>query len=366
MTTRSPSPRATSSPTSPRRRPASEGRITVDDFTAASSDASVYAAGYASWPMRARTPSKASFSRRRTSCRRRNGRLARPHDARPVPDRDGEPRLVVPANQGLSVYDAVNLASIVEKESSGDEQIRAQVAAVFYNRLRHGRPELRLPPKRCHDRLRSGSRPAARGSARRNAVQHVREHGSAAHAHLLAEHRLPAGRVRARPGIARQVLLLLLRGRPATTSPRRTKHQEHVLVGRTPHRHDVSRTRPLLSRLSHVDIDRDLLALGYRNVLLDVDNTILTRDTHEVPRDVGFWLAKARDAGIAFCLVSNNWHEGVYQLANRLSLPIVAKAVKPLPPAFLMALRKIGATRDPPSSSAISWSPTSWARISSA
>ena len=29
----------------------------------------------------------------------------------------------------------MNLASIVEKESSGDEQIRAQVAAVFYNRL---------------------------------------------------------------------------------------------------------------------------------------------------------------------------------------------------------------------------------------
>ena len=100
------------------------------------------------------------------------------------------------------------------------------------------------------------------------------------------------------------------------------------------------------SRLSHVDIERDLLALGFRFVLLDIDNTILTRDTHEVPRDAGFWLAKARDAGIAFCLVSNNWHEGVYQLANRLSLPIVAKAVKPLPPAFLMALSKIGATRN--------------------
>ena len=93
------------------------------------------------------------------------------------------------------------------------------------------------------------------------------------------------------------------------------------------------------ARISRIDIDRDLLALDFRNVLLDVDNTILTRDTHEVPRDVGFWLAKARDAGITFCLVSNNWHEGVYQLANRLSLPIVAKAVKPLPPAFLMALR---------------------------
>lgn len=40
-----------------------------------------------------------------------------------------------PESLGMSIYDAVNLASIVEKESSGDEQIRAQVAAVFYNRL---------------------------------------------------------------------------------------------------------------------------------------------------------------------------------------------------------------------------------------
>lgn len=99
------------------------------------------------------------------------------------------------------------------------------------------------------------------------------------------------------------------------------------------------------SRLSRIDIDRDLLARGYRFVLLDIDNTILTRDTHEVPRDVGRWLARAREAGISFCLVSNNWHESVYQLADRLSLPIVAKAVKPLPPAFLKALGKLGAKR---------------------
>lgn len=99
------------------------------------------------------------------------------------------------------------------------------------------------------------------------------------------------------------------------------------------------------ARLSRIDIDGDLLAVGYRFVLLDVDNTILTRDTHEVPRDVGAWLARARDAGISFCLVSNNWHEGVHHVAERLSLPIVAKAVKPLPPAFLAALGKLGAKR---------------------
>ena len=100
------------------------------------------------------------------------------------------------------------------------------------------------------------------------------------------------------------------------------------------------------SRVTKIDIDRDLLAQGLAHVLLDVDNTILTRDTHEVPRDVGLWLASARDAGIAFCLLSNNWHHGVYDLAGRYELPIVAKAVKPLPHGFLMAMGKIGGKRD--------------------
>ena len=37
--------------------------------------------------------------------------------------------------QGLSIYDAVNLASIVECESTDDAEVRADVASVFYNRL---------------------------------------------------------------------------------------------------------------------------------------------------------------------------------------------------------------------------------------
>ena len=99
------------------------------------------------------------------------------------------------------------------------------------------------------------------------------------------------------------------------------------------------------SRISMIDIQKDIVDAGFSHVLLDIDNTILTRDTHEVPRDVSFWLSKARGAGLPFCLVSNNWHESVYELAGRLDLPIVAKAVKPLPPAFLLALKKIGAKR---------------------
>ena len=99
------------------------------------------------------------------------------------------------------------------------------------------------------------------------------------------------------------------------------------------------------SRISHINIERDLLACGFRCVLLDIDNTILSRATHDVPRDVGLWLAQARDAGVSFCLVSNNWHKNVHELANRLSMPIIAKAMKPLPVALFAACSMQGAKR---------------------
>ena len=99
------------------------------------------------------------------------------------------------------------------------------------------------------------------------------------------------------------------------------------------------------SRISHIDIERDLLAAGIEAACLDIDNTILTRDTREVPRDVAFWLAKARERGIGFCLVSNNWHSDVFQIAGQLDLPIVAKAVKPSPHGLLLAMRKMESNR---------------------
>lgn len=99
------------------------------------------------------------------------------------------------------------------------------------------------------------------------------------------------------------------------------------------------------SRISAINIERDLLAAGLNCVLLDIDNTILTRDTHEVPRDVGMWLGRARTAGVRFCLVSNNWHASVHQLAGQLDLPVVGKSMKPMPQGFLRGMRKIGAKR---------------------
>ncbi len=101
----------------------------------------------------------------------------------------------------------------------------------------------------------------------------------------------------------------------------------------------------LFTRVTSIDPAADVADAGFTHVLVDLDNTLLTRDTHEVPDDVRVWLANLKAAGIVICILSNNWHRGAHEWADRLGLPIVSHAVKPLPFAYAVALRKIGAQR---------------------
>lgn len=100
-----------------------------------------------------------------------------------------------------------------------------------------------------------------------------------------------------------------------------------------------------LTRVTAIDPVADLANKGIRFVLLDLDNTLLPRDTHQVPDDIRAWLDAVREAGVTACILSNNWHQGAHEWAQRLGLPIVAHAIKPLPFAYFLALRKIGARR---------------------
>ena len=68
------------------------------------------------------------------------------------------------------------------------------------------------------------------------------------------------------------------------------------------------------SRVSRIDVDRDLLGRGLRFVFLDIDNTIRRRDNREVPIDVRAWIGRAREKGAVVCLLSNNCHADVYDL----------------------------------------------------
>lgn len=99
------------------------------------------------------------------------------------------------------------------------------------------------------------------------------------------------------------------------------------------------------SRITAIDARHDLIDAGLKYALLDIDNTVRSRATGAVPRDVGMWMGRARDAGVQFCLLSNNWHSDVYAFAGELDLPIVAKSCKPLPHGYLAAMHKLGAPR---------------------
>ncbi|MBM6676885.1 YqeG family HAD IIIA-type phosphatase [Olsenella uli] len=88
----------------------------------------------------------------------------------------------------------------------------------------------------------------------------------------------------------------------------------------------------------------DLVADGVRLVLLDRDNTCVPRDAAEPPAEVMAWLARAREAGLGLCLVSNNFHSAqVRGSAERMGMDVVDHAMKPLPFALVRAMRLMGA-----------------------
>lgn len=89
----------------------------------------------------------------------------------------------------------------------------------------------------------------------------------------------------------------------------------------------------------------DLGALRERGVtalLLDLDNTLLPRDTNVVPPELAEWAGHVRGEGFSACLVSNNWHARVFDVADELGFRIVWKALKPLPRGFREGMRLLG------------------------
>ena len=88
-----------------------------------------------------------------------------------------------------------------------------------------------------------------------------------------------------------------------------------------------------------------LVRAGVRLVLLDRDNTCVPRDARVAPPAVEEWLDRAREAGLALCLVSNNFHTShVSRTARELGVDFVDHAMKPLPIALRRAMRLAGAT----------------------
>jgi HAD superfamily phosphatase (TIGR01668 family) len=92
----------------------------------------------------------------------------------------------------------------------------------------------------------------------------------------------------------------------------------------------------------------DLQALadqGVRTLLVDLDNTLVERNASEVPDSALTFARRVREVGMTACIISNNWHARVSAVADVLGFGLVSKALKPLPFAFLIAMRREGADR---------------------
>ena len=84
-----------------------------------------------------------------------------------------------------------------------------------------------------------------------------------------------------------------------------------------------------------------LVRTGVRCLLIDRDNTCVPRDATEAPPEIAAWLDRVRAAGIATCVVSNNFHsKDVERSARELGCEVVHHAMKPVPFAVWFAMRK--------------------------
>lgn len=106
----------------------------------------------------------------------------------------------------------------------------------------------------------------------------------------------------------------------------------------------MSLVRPWRRERAITDVDVDELASsGVRCVLFDRDNTVVPRDTGVAPESVMDWICRVREAGIALCMVSNNFHsQQVEASAAELGCAVVHHAMKPAPFAVRRALAIVG------------------------
>jgi HAD superfamily phosphatase (TIGR01668 family) len=96
--------------------------------------------------------------------------------------------------------------------------------------------------------------------------------------------------------------------------------------------------------LAEISLDK-LAGLGVRGIIVDLDNTLVAYRAAHVAPEVAAWIASALERGFRVVLVSNNWGARVSTFGSHLGVPAVPSAMKPLPLAFLRALRVLGTPR---------------------
>lgn len=96
--------------------------------------------------------------------------------------------------------------------------------------------------------------------------------------------------------------------------------------------------------LAEISLD-SLHDAGVRGIIVDLDNTLVAYRAALVAPEIASWVRAALARGFRVALVSNNWSDRVAAFGSTLGVPTVPSAMKPLPLAFMRALRALGTPR---------------------
>lgn len=103
------------------------------------------------------------------------------------------------------------------------------------------------------------------------------------------------------------------------------------------------------SRYSATVFDIDYTELrdqGRTNLLFDLDNTLVARDSNQVSSELKELFERLLDEDFKIVIVSNNWGERVSNFGKEAGVPVLGRAVKPLKRAFRLAMDLIGSNKD--------------------
>ena len=86
---------------------------------------------------------------------------------------------------------------------------------------------------------------------------------------------------------------------------------------------------------------------GITNLILDIDDTLISRRSTNITPLLFEWVANRKSDGFNLCLASNSRHPvRVEYIGKTLGLPHLSFGLKPLPFAFQRAMRVLGSRPD--------------------
>lgn len=99
----------------------------------------------------------------------------------------------------------------------------------------------------------------------------------------------------------------------------------------------IFQPKELLESIYNIDVSR-LKDWGIKGLIIDLDDTLVPRDTGILPEEARTWINKMKNS-FQLCISSNSFRPyKVKQFAKILGVPSIILAFKPLPFSFFRAL----------------------------